>query len=232
MYSEYGGASFYMNGICMNNKVCFRKPAKSTDELIDILIQRGMFIQDRKIAKDFLSKVNYYRLSGYWFHFQNKYLKKIPILNNDTMEEVERKENLFVTNISFENVIDIYKFDSKLRSLCLDALEKIEIAIGTIICNHMCEAKGPYWFLDEKNSSSFKVKEKGFSHNDLLKSFDEIVIKNRSTPCIINFQKKYNNHYPPYWILSQLITFGLLSKIYKIARLNISSCDKSLKDVP
>lgn len=200
----------------MYSKVVFQKPPKSIDKLVDILLDRGMSIQDKDVAKDFLSKVNYYRLSGYWFQFQNKYLRKIPILSQDSEEEIEQKENLFVENVSFENIIDIYKFDSKLRSLCLDALEKIEIAVGTIICNHMCETKGPYWFLNKDNISLPKHPRKDLTHDELLKRFDDIICNNHSTPYIKSFHEKYSNQYPPYWILSQLITFGLLSKIYKI----------------
>ena len=56
----------------MPNKVEYNKPAKSIDELIDLLEKRGLYIGDKGKAKHFLSMVNYYRLSGYWFNYQRK----------------------------------------------------------------------------------------------------------------------------------------------------------------
>lgn len=120
-------------------KVQFFKEAKTADELVDQLINRGMIIVDRDYAKNTLFKVNYYRLSGYWFKFQNKWLKQIPIPDNATRQKIEELNNQFIRSVSFENIVDIYRFDSKLRSLCIDALEKIEIGIGSVLCNHMCQ---------------------------------------------------------------------------------------------
>lgn len=200
-------------------KTNFSKKSKSSNELIEQLINRGMVINNPDYCKDILSRVNYYRLSGYWFKFQNKWLKQMPIPENSTSTEIEKLNNQFIRRVSFENIVDIYRFDSKLRSLCIDALEKIEIAFGTAICNHMCQKYGGYWFLDQNNiipisKNTQEGKKIIFNYNSLIKDIDELLNKNKRTNCIQNFYNKYSNKYPPYWILAQLITFGTLSKIY------------------
>lgn len=231
----------------MNTLIPFSKKAKSTAELLMQLKDRGMTVDNDELALNVLNKVNYYRLSGYWFKFQNKWLKKNPIPADLSAEEKDVLNNLFVVDVSFANIIDIYKFDTKLRSLCLDALEKIEIAIGSDICEHMCNSKGGYWFLDKNNVLPVIKKQKDntnreiFSYEVLLDDIDEVMRRNERTKCIKSFRKKYNNKYPPYWILSQLITFGTLSKLYtslppedkkQIAKnigLNVDIMEKSLQ---
>lgn len=185
-----------------------------------MLTERGMVVSDKETAKSFLGKVNYYRLSGYWFRFQNKWLKTEVVLDNFSDDEKEAAGNRFVKKVSFQNIIDIYRFDGKLRSLCIDALEKIEINVGTILCNYMCEKYDDgYWY--EKKNLFFPLPVKNGQRNVkwtweiLMESLKKVISNNKMTPCIKSFESKYSNTFPPYWILSQLVTFGLLSKIYE-----------------
>ncbi len=199
------------------NKVSFDKQPKTSEELIQQLKDRGMTIKDKDFAKEILSKVSYYRLSGYWFKYQNKSKSDISKISKTELEN-------FFKEITFENIVDIYKFDSKLRSLCFDALEKIEVSINTVISDYMCNKYGTCWFLDKNNIKTIKYsKKKGngtleeiivFSYDKLIEQIKKDIQKNNKAPFIKSFYKKYNNKFPPYWIVSQIITFGTISKIY------------------
>ena len=262
------------------NKISFNKNPKTSEELIQQLQDRGMIIEDEIFVKDILSKVNYYRLSGYWFKHQYKYIKEKVIkiicnkekegekifveevidnlkkINIDLTEEIIQdirssfdgnnvrdlfndKLDDFFNKITFKNVVDIYKFDSKLRSLCFDALEKIEISISTVLCNHMCQTKGAYWFLDKNNINTkiyTKKKKDGttkkiiiFSHDKLIEQIGNDIEKNNKATFIKSFYSKYNNDFPPYWIISQIITFGTISKIYAtLPKMDIESIARNL----
>lgn len=48
------------------------KEYKSYDEQVDLLVERGMDIGDRDTAVVTLQRVNYYRLSEYWYPFRKK----------------------------------------------------------------------------------------------------------------------------------------------------------------
>ena len=48
----------------------FTKPAKTFDEQIDLLISRGMLIENREYAAQQLANINYYRLEAYWLPFE------------------------------------------------------------------------------------------------------------------------------------------------------------------
>lgn len=195
----------------------YGKTAKTTQELVKQLADRGMFIQDMNYAEIVLSRINYYRLSGYWFPFQNKFVKVEPIPEDVSDEERDVLENKFVSRITFQNIVDIYRFDTKLRSLCFDALEKIEVAVNTLICEHMCCKYGGFWFENDENVQVRVNKVKGktevtFSSDVLQLRLEKLLEDNSRTQCIKHFRHKYSNKFPPYWILSQIITFGLLSQ--------------------
>ena len=220
----------------MPDKIEYTKPSKSSDELIALLEKRGLVINNKGAAKRFFFFFNYYRLSGYWYNYQRKALDSYDYPTGLSDEQKEDYENTFFEKVTFENIVDIYRFDTKLRSLCLDALEKIEIACGGALCEHMCTKYGGYWFTNaehvknifvEKNKTddfgNFIFNEKGkkvkekvriWGMDFLQERFDKLIEENKKTQCIAHFRRKYSNKYPPYWIMNTLVTFGLLSKIY------------------
>lgn len=190
----------------------FTKEAKTTQELIDLLIERNMKITEsqKQEALEFLSLVNYYKISGYWFKFQNKWLKK-----------EDGNAEKFVVPITFHNIIDIYRFDTKLRSLCLDALEKIEICIMSQICNHMCINYGAFWYgnsqyirlinkTDKKGNSRLVIDYTSF-RAEITKIIKDNYL---SDVTLKNFYSKYNNNFPPFWMIAQFLTFGTIAKLY------------------
>ena len=62
-----------------------------------------MVIDDDKIAKNYLKNISYFRLQGYWWEFQ-----------------VDKENHEFVEGTNFNNVINLYTFDRKLRLLLFD----------------------------------------------------------------------------------------------------------------
>ena len=127
-------------------------------------------------------------------------------------EQKEDYENTFFEKVTFENIVDIYRFDTKLRSLCLDALEKIEIACGGALCEHMCTKYGGYWFTNaehvknifvEKNKTddfgNFIFNEKGkkvkekvriWGMDFLQEHFDKLIEENKKNAMYCSFQAK------------------------------------------
>jgi|GEM_PF-2818366 len=69
-------------------------------------------IADENQAKKYLQTIGYYRLSGY----------AIPFYTDPTRSTA-------INGASFEDILNIYIFDRKLRILIIEALERIEIAL-------------------------------------------------------------------------------------------------------
>ena len=86
----------------------YNKPTLSFREQIDLLKLRGLIIENEKYALDFLTHVNYYRLSAYIYPFLE-----------------EKEKHVFKKGTTFQNILDIYNFDRELRLVLLDAIERI-----------------------------------------------------------------------------------------------------------
>lgn len=85
-------------------KVKFTKPATSFEQQIKILKDRGMVVPDHKRASHYLAHLNYYRIGAYWLPF-----------------ELDHSQRKLRTDITFEDVLDLYVFDRELRLLVMDA---------------------------------------------------------------------------------------------------------------
>ena len=102
-----------------------KKPLSLSDQ-IDKLTSRGLIIDNRELTKRYLSNISYYRLRAYTYPFQNN--------EEGANHEFIRKD------IHFSDVIDLYCFDRRLRTLIFNAIEKIEVAVRTKIVQIYSEA--------------------------------------------------------------------------------------------
>lgn len=101
----------------------FDKPSLKISEQRDLLLQRGLVVNDVQELEHYLKYIGYYRLSGYMRPFQD--------IKHD-----------FLGEVSFCEILNCYIFDRKLRVLTFDAIERIEISIRSLISNEMSEKGG------------------------------------------------------------------------------------------
>ncbi|MBS1770545.1 MAG: Abi family protein [Acidobacteria bacterium] len=176
--------------------VPFDKEPLTLDEQVDQLKKRGMLIGDEVKARTCLSNISYYRLSAYWYTFL-----KIPQSNH-----------LFKPDTRFEQVMDTYVFDRKLKLLIFDEIERIEISIKTRLIQEFCETHGKLWYED------VSLYTKPFHHERFLKCVDDECSRT-SEVFISHYRRKYgNDERPPAWMVFQLVSFGQLSKLFKNLR--------------
>lgn len=72
----------------------FSKPALTVEQQVDLLISRGLRIDDRELASHYLRFIGYYRLSAYYIPFQE------PEGNTDNHH--------FKRSTSFDKILDLY----------------------------------------------------------------------------------------------------------------------------
>jgi abortive infection bacteriophage resistance protein len=171
----------------------YNKQAISINEQLAKLKAQGLLIPDELKAISYLSNISYYRLRAYTYPFQDN----------------EDPEHPFIRPISFEDIINLYLFDSQFRLLVLDAIEKIEISIRTQVIYHWAINYGSHWHLD---SALFRDSQQFARDNTRLQQ--EV---NRSTEIFIDhYKKKYKRPpEPPCWMSLEVSSFGLLSQIFK-----------------
>jgi abortive infection bacteriophage resistance protein len=178
----------------------FVKKALTLQEQIDLLKSRSLIIKDETLARNFLSNVSYYRLRAY---MQSFYFN------------INDPEHHFKENTFFEDLVNLYVFDRKLRLLVFDAIEKIEVSFRAEIIYHFTlEFKDNWWF---ENESLFS---KQVDFDSCIKNFDE-ELKRSSDVFIRHFREKYNkNKRPPSWMMLEIVPLGTLSKLFR----NIKMC--------
>lgn len=158
----------------------YNKPFKTIKEQIELLKERGLIIEDEEYASFFLEHINYYHLSAYTKTFQNK-------------------SDNFTDGTKFEDVINIYKFDRKLRLLFLGLLEKIEISFKSILSYELTKDKDDiYWYSKKEN----------YTKEDVIDKFVDN-LKESNEKFIIKFYEKYtDSDYPPAWMFFESLSFG------------------------
>lgn len=99
------------------------KPWLPFDAQLRQLEKRDLQIDNTAAAVEYLERVGYYRLSGYWYP-----LRKIDLISSRAQGKPVRLDT-FAPGSRFEQVVQLYVFDKKLRMLAMDALERIETAV-------------------------------------------------------------------------------------------------------
>lgn len=173
-------------------KTPYQKLPLSPEQQADLLISRGLVVQDRTELIDFLSRVSYYRLTAYLFPF------KIP--GSEHYKE----------GTTFETIYRRYTFDRRFRLLILDALERFETAMKTRIVNVFVMQHGAFGYLDIHNFNNFPQDK----YDRFLTEIREAV-KKSSEKFVKHFSSKYSNSDLPLWMASELITFGTMFTMFR-----------------
>ena len=117
--AQIGGSFFYYTYMKEN----FTKPYSSPKQIVRILKERGMLMDDEQKVENYLMNIGYHRLSAYIY----------PFYKNPKNDLVLKE------GVSFEQVLALYRFDKKLRILLFNEMEKIEVAIRSVLTNIGCQ---------------------------------------------------------------------------------------------
>ena len=172
-------------------------------EFVDRFVQRGLIVNDRPSAEQFLSHVNYYRLSGYCLAF-----------------EIPGQRHSFIPGTTFEHLRATYDFDFALRDLVSEALEVVEIDLRTTVAHHFGQKYGAFGHTDpahfyRRPPVRAKDPRPTFGHAAWLTRVREDVQRSKER-FVEHFRKTYSeaaNHDLPVWALSEVVSFGCISKM-------------------
>ncbi|MEZ9155672.1 MULTISPECIES: Abi family protein [unclassified Vibrio] len=198
--------------------MAYDKPWHSCENMLVKLSERGLTITDENKAIAYLSRIGYYRLSGYWYAFREMSGTCCPVVKPNGKKDGACRITLdqFVTGAKFEDAVNLYVFDKKLRLLALDALERIEIAFRVEIA-HLLGNRDRFAYLDKeqffpKFSKQINPKTGLTEHHDWLTKQAGLI--NRSREKFIEHNKKKHGLPLPIWIACEVWDFGALSLLY------------------
>lgn len=170
----------------------YSKPSLSIGQQIERLKQRGLVFNDEQKAAHYLSNISYYRLRAYTYPFQDN----------------SNPNHTFVKKVSFDNIIALYVFDRRLRLLVFNAIEKIEIALRTKIIYEFSLKNGSHW---HENANMYR---NTYHFNKNINSL-YVEVDRSSETFIEHYKNTYSSPaYPPAWMSLEVISLGLLSKLY------------------
>lgn len=170
------------------------KKAYTIDQQIARLKSNGMAFDDEGKAKEILLDVGYYRLGFYSFPFEIKF----PCL--------EYRDHKLKPGTTFKSVYDLYEFDTKLRRLLLNALDRIEVNIRTkLIYNiSLLYIDDPCWFVNRK-----------YVVSKFANDFEEQVYASmRKNPIIQHHHANHPGIYAPAWKTIEFMTIGNIITLY------------------
>lgn len=169
----------------------YEKKPLTFEKQIELLQSRGLSVPDEGLAANYLSNISYYRLSAYMLPL------KVP------------GEDRFIEGTTFDSVLDLYLFDREFRLLIFDVIERLEIAFRTQMSYHHSLTGGPYWFEDRLHFRDADRWRQQLENIDTEVDRAKEVFKD-------HFFAKYDEHERmPIWMTSEVLSLGLLSKLYR-----------------
>lgn len=174
------------------------KQPTSLAQQIDILKSKGMSV-DESLARQWLFGVSYYRLSGYWYSYR--------ILPASADPKQPKRLDEFIAGTTFEEVVALYEFDRKLRTLIHDGMERIEVAMRTRV-GELLAARGA---LSYQDPSLFR---EDFDHAAWLVVAQKRVERaHKRNAAIARYLDNYDDY--PFWVLADVLDFSDISKLYE-----------------
>lgn len=169
----------------------YTKPALSPVDLLAHLGHRGLTVPNPLDALHALEYIGYYRLLIYMRPFQQ----------TDPVTGVRH----FTMGTTFDDVLTLYNFDRELRLLCLDAVERIEVALRAAIVSQVAVAEGAHFHMDPCNFDPI-------SH---FVDFYQTTRREERHLAVKHYRQRYSTpELPPIWASMEALTFGALSRLF------------------
>ncbi|CCI51985.1 MAG: Abi family protein [Tetrasphaera jenkinsii] len=174
------------------------KAFRSYEEQVDLLAGRGIDVGDRKRAADVLRRVNYYRLSGYWYPFRQQ-------IGGGRVDD-------FYPGTRLDDVVALYEFDARLRAATFSVLAPVELAIRSLL-GHELGRVDPCAHLDPdllgspaRQGDAYRRWRDGYKL-ELNRSREDFVAHHRA---------KYGGVLPV-WAAVEVLDWGGLARLYGFA---------------
>ena len=178
-----------------------KKTFKTLDEQIEIFESKGLVIDDYEKTKDILFRENYFFINGYRHLFQKT-----------------SKDTNFIKGTTFEELYATFLFDRNIRNITFKYILIIENNMKSIISYQLSKKYGfkEKDYLDPKNftQDSMKVRQ---VYDVLNKMKRQIRINGRQHTATSHYMDNYG--YIPMWILVKVLSFGIISELYGILKL-------------
>lgn len=164
---------------------------------LGLLRSRGVFIGNRKKAKEIIKKTNYYNLI-------NAY--KEPFLQTGIPNEK------YLAGTKLREIYSLYEFDRKLRIITLEYILEVEKQAKSLIAYRFSDKYGHKNYLKLENFDTKGIKKYEQVCNLLHYLFKNITSNIKKDLSISHYVN--NKNYIPLWVLVNTLSMGDISKFY------------------
>lgn len=179
------------------------KPFKTHDELLTLLISRGVDISssdEKSFAKKKLQRIGYYNLiNGY----------------SDLFYDRSQGVDVYKQGTTISEIAYLYHFDEKLRQIFFKYILPIETNIKSLVAYVFPQYHPETNYLVYTNFNTV-VRNANRLIPDLLAELQKQIAGRTSDPSISHYLEKYG--YIPLWVLNNILTLGTLSKFYSLMK--------------
>jgi abortive infection bacteriophage resistance protein len=181
----------------------YNKPYRTPADLVNDLKRKQLQFLDEVAAENTLSQISYY-------HFK--------IYLHPLLDPLSPGGKHYRRGEYFENGLELYRFDEKLRKLLFGVIARLEVKLRSRL-DHALSAysNNPFWYLDD----TFFYTLQGTTYIDGTRRKIQDDFSKQNELYASNYRSKYHNNIhpeftdlPPFWIASEIITIGCLFKIY------------------
>ena len=166
------------------------------NQQVDLLIARGLSINNREIAIQKLQSINYYRFNTYFHQFL--------------------KDNTFIPGTTFDNILSAYEKDTILRRTILKHLEEIEVKTRCQLSHELGRRYGPLAFYECSNFSNASV------WAELQESFNKEISRDKKDPIAEHYYANHDGQFEV-WVIVEYLSFGDLSRLFSISNNEIQN---------
>jgi abortive infection bacteriophage resistance protein len=168
----------------------YAKVPLSVDDALNHLWQRRLMIDDRPTNARDMRSIGYFRLHIYMRRFQNPATKH------------------FWPRTRFTDIVELYDFDRRLRSVTMDAVERVEVALRSALSNPIALTHGSHWYADRSLYGNLR------GYASALAQISRECEKKKGL-ALTHYHETYAvPDLPPVWLVCEHLTLGSLSRLF------------------
>lgn len=180
------------------------KQFKTYPEQVQLLLERGLIIDDQSWAIEQLQRVNYYRLSGYWYPFRK--LKA----------DGTGRSDVFIDGSALREVVALYDFDAKLRTAAFASLAPLELGMRAMLGYELGKID-PYTHLRPEllGAPARGSTDPSALYMEWRVRYDQKLEQSRED--FVNHHRVRYNGKLPVWAAVEVLDWGQLARLYTMA---------------
>lgn len=176
------------------------KQFRTYEDQVDLLIRRGMHVPDKSYAALQLERINYYRLSGYWYPFRER-------------DNSGNRLDSYVPGTNFEDVLRLYDFDTRLRIATFAALSDIELWLRANLGYSLGQISA-FAHL-ETSSLELSTPHAPERYSNWLRKYERELSRSKED-FVQHHQRKYGGKLPV-WAAVEILDWGALTYLYELS---------------